>query len=58
MTFRANLKIGPPIGAGHFGEVFSATDEAHGNVAVKIQEKLVFETDADWQIPRQSDLRQ
>jgi serine/threonine-protein kinase len=56
MTFRANLKIGPAIGAGHFGEVFSGIDEAHGNVAVKIQEKLVFETDADWQARKQTHL--
>jgi eukaryotic-like serine/threonine-protein kinase len=50
MTLRSNLKIGPAIGAGHYGEVFSATDDAHGEVAVKIQGKLAFESDADWQI--------
>ncbi|WP_159006362.1 serine/threonine-protein kinase [Bradyrhizobium sp. S69] len=56
MTLRSNLKIGPPIGAGFFGEVFSATDDAHGTVAVKIQGKLPFEADADWQLRRNSHL--
>jgi eukaryotic-like serine/threonine-protein kinase len=56
MTLRSNLQIGSPIGAGHFGEVFSAIDDAHGNVAVKIQGKLAFESDADWQLRRKAHL--
>jgi eukaryotic-like serine/threonine-protein kinase len=56
MTLRSNLIIGAPIGAGFFGEVFSATDDAHGNVAVKVQGKLALESDADWQLRRKSHL--
>jgi serine/threonine-protein kinase len=56
MTYRANLKIGPALGAGYFGEVFSAIDEAHGLVAVKVQEKLPFESDAQWQARRKASL--
>lgn len=56
MTLRSNLKVGLSIGAGHFGEVFSAVDDAHGEVAVKIQSKLVFESDAEWQTRRQHHL--
>lgn len=49
MTLRSNLKIGKAIGAGHFGEVFAGVDDVHGDVAVKIQSKLAFESDSDWQ---------
>jgi len=54
VTLRSNLNIGLAIGAGAFGEVFSAIDDAHGDVAVKIQGKLAFESDADWQLRRKS----
>ena len=56
MTFRANLQLGSPLGAGTFGEVYSATDDAHGLVAVKIQQKLPFESDAEWNNRKQEHL--
>ncbi|WP_224741566.1 serine/threonine-protein kinase [Bradyrhizobium sp. 2S1] len=49
MTLISNLKIGPKIGNGHFGEVHSGTDDVHGLVAVKIFTRLASEPDSDWQ---------
>lgn len=46
--FVSELKIGPKIGNGHFGEVFEADDPAHGKVAVKVLRRQAFHDDATW----------
>ncbi|MFT0874992.1 serine/threonine protein kinase [Rhodopseudomonas palustris] len=48
MTLISNLRIGPKIGNGHFGEVHLGSDDVHGPVAVKIFTKDTGETDGDW----------
>jgi eukaryotic-like serine/threonine-protein kinase len=52
MQLASNLQIGPRIGAGYFGEVYCATDDVHGEVAVKIMRQLPGEPPADWQTRR------
>ena len=44
----ANLNIGRRIGNGHFGDVHSATDQVHGDVAVKIISQRPGQSDAEW----------
>lgn len=46
---QSNLSIGPKIGNGHFGEVHLATDDVHGDVAVKIFRQQPHETPEEWQ---------
>lgn len=48
MTFKSHLKLGPSVGAGHFGQVHRGTDDVHGNVAVKILRQRPAETQAAW----------
>jgi eukaryotic-like serine/threonine-protein kinase len=52
IRLRSNLQIGPRINAGHFGEVFLANDDVHGEVAVKIIRRQPPEASAAWQIRR------
>ncbi|MDD1963751.1 serine/threonine protein kinase [Pseudomonas putida] len=42
------LVIGNKLGNGHFGEVFQAQDDVHGQVAVKILSRQPHHTDAQW----------
>ncbi len=44
----SDLKIGPKIGNGHFGEVFLAQDPAHGQVAVKMLTRKAHDNDTMW----------
>lgn len=46
---RSNLVLGGRIGVGHFGEVLSANDPVHGQVAVKVLRQQPMETAAAWQ---------
>ena len=46
--FVSELKIGPKLGNGHFGEVFKGLDPAHGEVAVKILRREAHHDDASW----------
>lgn len=45
----SNLSIGAKLDAGHFGEVFLATDDVQGEVAAKILKQQAGESLADWQ---------
>ena len=44
----SDLKVGPKIGNGAFGEVFLGEDPAHGKVAVKVLTRALFHDDATW----------
>jgi serine/threonine protein kinase len=46
--FKSNLKLGAKIGSGHFGDVYLAKDNVHGDVAVKVLRQQPGETAADW----------
>lgn len=54
----SNLKLGKQIGNGHFGDVFLANDDVHGEVAVKVLMQQPGETSADWQTRKQGLLRE
>lgn len=54
----ANLQIGQQIGNGHFGDVHSAVDQVHGNVAVKIISQKPGQPDADWNAEKVEFLRE
>lgn len=54
----ANLNIGPKIGSGHFGDVHSAVDQVHGDVAVKIISQKPGQPDADWNAEKAEFLRE
>ena len=43
-----DLRLGPKIGNGHFGEVFLGDDGVHGRVAVKVLGRKAVQTDAEW----------
>jgi serine/threonine-protein kinase len=43
--FVSDLKLGDRLGAGAFGEVYRGEDPAHGEVAVKVLKRDVFEHD-------------
>lgn len=45
----ANITIGKKIGKGHFGDVHLATDQVHGQVAVKIITQKPNQPDTDWE---------
>ena len=47
-TLKSGLKIGKQIGAGFFGKVYLAEDEAHGTVAVKVLTPKPEWSAADW----------
>ena len=51
------LVMGPKIGAGHYGEVFLATDPVHVEVAAKVLARLPGEPDEKWH-PRRDGLLQ
>jgi serine/threonine protein kinase len=55
---RSNLLIGKLIKAGHFGEVHLATDDVHGEVAVKVLRQFALEPPAKWQLRRTGLLRE
>src|SRR5689334_23281877 len=42
------LNLGARIGGGFFGDVYLATDDIHGQVAVKVLRRLPGEPDAAW----------
>jgi eukaryotic-like serine/threonine-protein kinase len=44
----SGLKLGKKIGNGHFGDVFKATDTAHGEVAAKVLGRKAQHDEADW----------
>lgn len=48
MNFSSGLTIGKLIGRGGFGDVYEATDEVHGKVAVKVLRRHSFETESEW----------
>lgn len=54
----ANLDIGQHIGSGQFGDVYSAVDQVHGNVAVKIIAQKIGQSDADWDEKKTEFLRE
>jgi serine/threonine protein kinase len=45
---KSNLQLGAKIGNGHFGDVHLATDDVHGDVAVKVLRQQPGESAADW----------
>lgn len=44
----STLELGQKVGEGHFGEVFIAQDEVHGQVAVKVFKRMPNETTDEW----------
>lgn len=42
------LKIGEPIGSGHFGTMHVGEHPIHGKVAIKVLERLPGESDQEW----------
>lgn len=44
----SDLKLGAKLGNGAFGDVFKATDPAHGDVAVKVLARKAYHDDAKW----------
>lgn len=67
--FIANIVIGEKLGNGHFGEVFKAKDDAHGDVALKILSRSAADeqwqerfgrdlTDAEWSARRGEHLKE
>lgn len=44
----SGLKLGKKIGNGHFGEVFKATDTAHGEVAAKVLGRKAHHDETEW----------
>lgn len=54
----ANLVIGPRIGSGHFGDVHSAVDQVHGDVAVKIIAQGQTESNREWNATKAEFLRE
>lgn len=57
-TMVTGLVMGPKLGAGHYGEVFLATDPVHGEVAAKVLARLPGEPDAEWHPRRDGLLRE
>lgn len=47
-ALRSNLRLFAEIGRGFFGTVHLGEDDVHGQVAVKVLERLPGEADADW----------
>jgi len=58
MALVSNLAQGPRIGAGHYGEVYLAIDDVHGEVAVKVLTRLPEEDDSAWSQRRDGLLRE
>lgn len=54
----AGLTLGPMLGAGHYGKVYTANDPVHGQVAVKVMEHQPGEPDLDWHVRRDGLLRE
>lgn len=52
--FKSGLKLGKEIASGFFGKVFLAEDPAHGTVAVKKLHQYDRETDAHWEIRKET----
>ena len=44
----SGLKLGKKIGNGHFGDVFNATDTAHGEVAAKVLGRKAHHDESEW----------
>lgn len=55
---RSGLVIGAKIGNGHFGDVHLATDQVHGQVAVKIIAQQPGVTQLDWDLEKQDFLKE
>jgi eukaryotic-like serine/threonine-protein kinase len=55
MSLLSSLKIGKKIGEGCFGEVFEATEDVCGDLAVKIVQRGTKESDSEW-LQRSEDL--
>ena len=49
------IKFGAHLGSGNFGSVFECEHQIHGKIAVKVMEKKLNESPADWQ-QRKNDL--
>lgn len=47
--FTSNLKIGPKLGNGHFGDVHLASDDIHPQLAVKVIRAKVTDTPEKWE---------
>lgn len=47
-TVVSALKIGSKLGSGQFGTVFDGQHPIHGDVAIKVLERLPSESDAEW----------
>src|SRR5438094_9808960 len=58
MSFTHELKLGPRIGQGFFGDVHKGTDNVHGKVAVKVLRQLRWESPAEWSIRKETLLRE
>lgn len=54
MSFSYELKLGPKIGEGFFGDVHEAQDNVHGKVAVKVLRPYPGECPSAWAIRREA----
>lgn len=55
---RSGLVIGTKIGNGHFGDVHIATDQVHGQVAVKIIARKAGVSQPEWDLEKQDFLKE
>jgi serine/threonine-protein kinase len=56
--FTSGLKLGKEIASGFFGKVFIADDPARGEVAVKRLHQYAGESDADWNVRKETLLQE